>query len=97
MLECIKLYKKIKPDLILSHVPPACIIDDIHGNKDNTILKKFKFHEGFRENTSLLGDELLKIHRPKQWFFGHHHVAYSQIINKTMFTCLPELHTYELS
>ncbi len=95
MMECVALYKEIKPDIVLSHVPPGIICDRLHGNKHN-ILQRFKFHLGFKENTSLLGDALLAIHRPKLWKFGHHHVSYKETYRDTEFQCLEELEICEL-
>ena len=90
MLECMRLYESEKPDVVFSHVPPAICNNEIHGNKHN-ILHKFKFHDGFAESTGLLGDELLKIHKPSYWWFGHHHRSWSQNIGGTNFRCLAEL------
>lgn len=96
MLDCIELYKEVKPNILLSHVPPTRFIDNIHGNKGNSILQKFKFHEGFRENTSLLMDELLDHHKPKLIISGHMHRSYQEQSGKTKFVSLSELETYEL-
>ncbi len=96
MLDCIEDYKTNHQNIILSHVPPASIIDFIHPN-GNSILQRYKFHEGFRESTSLLGDELLKIRAPDLWVFGHHHKKFDQTINGTRFICLPELATMEIT
>lgn len=96
MLGCMEDYKTNHQNIVLSHVPPASIIDEIHGNKGNSILQRFKFHEGFRENTSLLCDELLKIRPPDLWVFGHHHIKFDKTIDGTRFVCLPELGTMEI-
>ena len=95
MLECAEVYAAIKPDFVLSHAPPGVICDRIHGNK-HTILQKFKFHFGFKENTSLLGDHLLSIHKPKLWVFGHHHKTYNEVYDGTEFRCLAELETFDI-
>lgn len=97
MLDCIEAYKREKPDILLSHVPPARFIDNIHGNKGNSILQRFKFHEGFRENTSLLMDELLDYHKPKLIISGHHHKSYTETKGKMKFVSLAELETYEIN
>lgn len=96
MLDCIEAYKEEKPDILLSHVPPQRFIDNIHGNKGNSILQRFKFHEGFRENTSLLMDELLDYHKPKLIISGHHHRSYTETKGKMKFVSLAELETYEI-
>lgn len=96
MLQCIEAYKKSTATILLSHCPPCCIIDDLHGNKKHGILQRFGFHVGFRENTSLLLDELIKIRRPEMCAFGHHHISYANYIDGTLFRCLAELETMEI-
>lgn len=100
MTECEVLYKKTKPDIVVSHVPPQRFIENIHGNKDHSILQKFKFHKGFCENTSLLCDRLLDIHLPKLYLSGHHHRDYIETYGgrtgQMKFVSLGELSTYEL-
>lgn len=41
-------------------------------------------------------DELLAIHRPEHWFFGHYHRDWQVIDHDTTFTCLDELSTASL-
>ena len=89
MLECMKVYEKSKPDIVLSHVP--CSIFSRMMSPDDSILRRHGFHEGFKENHQLLGDELLKIHQPVVWFSGHFHLKMTQTINKTRFVGLAEL------
>jgi predicted phosphodiesterase len=100
MIECEALYKKLKPKIVISHVPPQRFIENIHGNKDHSILQRFKFHVGFCENTSLLCDRLLDIHLPEVWISGHHHRDYIENYGgrtgKMKFISLGELSTYEL-
>jgi hypothetical protein len=100
MIECEALYKKLKPKIVISHVPPQRFIENIHGNKDHSILQRFKFHVGFCENTSLLCDRLLDIHLPEVYLSGHHHKDYIENYGgrtgKMKFVSLGELSTYEL-
>ena len=95
MLNCIEVYKCAKPDIVISHVPPACYINSMH--KDNQILRRYKFHEGFQENTALLGNELLKLHRPKFWISGHHHISCrDNTLEGVSFVGLAELESYTI-
>jgi predicted phosphodiesterase len=100
MIECEALYKKLKPKIVISHAPPQRFIEKIHGNKDNSILQRFKFHDGFCENTSLLCDRLLDIHLPDVWISGHHHRDYIENYGgrtgQMKFISLGELSTYNL-
>lgn len=97
MTRCLDLYKKLKPDVVLSHVPPSIFIDKIHGNKGNSILQRYKFHEGFRENTSALGTMMLNSHIPKLWISGHHHKSFQEESGDFKFVSLAELETYEIN
>lgn len=94
MLEVIKLFKKIKPDIVISHVPPEFIINDF--KSDHNILVRYKFSKTFRENTGLLGNELFKIHKPKIWVSGHHHTSYANYYDGMLFRGLAELETFRI-
>lgn len=89
MLRVLADYKEAKPDIVLTHVPPAVVNDRIYTS--DSILSRYGFSEGFRENTAILGNELLKIHRPKLWVAGHHHRSYELNIDGTKFVGLAEL------
>lgn len=89
MLECMKLYRKVKPSIVVSHVPAASFSSVMC--PDDKILRDFGFHNGFKEATQLLGDELLKIHRPKFWYSGHFHKSFRYEIGGTTFVGLAEL------
>lgn len=97
MVECLALYTKVKPDIVMSHVPPGEFTPYIFGNKESGILQRFKFHEGFRENTQLLGNEMLKVHRPKIWCSGHLHASFQGDVNGTRVISLNELETFNLT
>ncbi len=92
MLECLKAYRKAKPDIVITHVPAAEF--SCHLAANDNILQRYKFHKGFKEAHQLLGDEMLKIHRPKLWVSGHFHVSKTMLIKGTEFVSLGELETY---
>jgi hypothetical protein len=96
MLECIEIYKQVKPNIVISHVPAARFTPYILGNKSDAILQKFKFHKGFKENHQLLGDELLKIHKPKTWISAHMHRSFRDNIDGVNIVALNELEEYTL-
>lgn len=96
MLECIELYKQVKPNIVISHVPAAEFTPYILGNKSDAILQRFKFHAGFKENHQLLGDVLLKIHRPKKWISAHMHRSFRGNIDGVDVVALNELEEYLL-
>lgn len=89
MIECMKAYRRAKPSIVVSHVPCASFSKLVCPN--DKILTDFGFHKGFKEATQLLGDELLKIHRPTAWFSGHLHRSMTEEINDTKFVSLSEL------
>lgn len=89
MIECMKAYRKAKPSIVVSHVPAASFASIM--SPDDKILTDFGFHKGFKEATQLLGDELLKIHRPKMWLSGHFHKSFQDEIGGTNFIGLAEL------
>jgi predicted phosphodiesterase len=89
MIECMKAYRRAKPSIVVSHVPCASFASVM--SPDDKILVDFGFHKGFKEATQLLGDELLKIHRPKVWTSGHFHKSFQDEINGTRFVGLAEL------
>ena len=97
MLDCMKAYKKAKPDIVISHVPCAKFTPFIFGNKSGSILQRYKFHHGFVENTQLLGDQLLKIHQPKIWISGHMHESRTMTMDGTKFVALAELECFDLT
>ena len=89
MLECMTAYEKSKPDIVLSHVPCATFSKIM--SPSDAILQRFGFHEGFKENHQLLGDELLKVHQPSVWFSAHFHIKMNHQIENTRFVGLAEL------
>lgn len=95
MMECMELYKKQKPSIVLSHAGPAHITNQIM--QHNNFPQKFGFPKGWNENTSLFMDHLLKIHKPKLWIFGHLHRSRTILEGNTTFKCLAELETYEIA
>lgn len=95
MLDCMDLYRSCKPDIVISHVPPSRFIPEL--TKSDKMLTDFGFHKGFRENTSLLCNELLNIHTPKLWTSGHFHRSLvSHSVAGMKFVALAELETYEI-
>lgn len=95
MLQCMALYEKVKPKIVLSHVPCATFSRIL--TQDDSVLQDYGFHDGFKENHQLLGDELLKIHRPDIWISGHFHIKKSATVDNTHFVGLAELGYVDLS
>lgn len=93
-LDCLDLYEYIKPDIVLSHEAPRSIV---HYFTNKEILLKFGFDPyTFTTSTSELLDQMLKIHRPKLWIFGHYHKSWQKEMSGTQFILLNELEHYDI-
>lgn len=77
-------YEKHRPDIVVSHDCPENICNLLFGYTD-------------KNHTRKLLQEMLDIHRPKLWVFGHHHKYVTSIYGidgeerQTKFVCLTEL------
>lgn len=81
-----ELYRDTKPEIMISHDCPSDVVDYL-----------LEPHQRKYENiTGWALNELLHIHQPKLWFFGHWHRNWNMKINGTHFRCLNELETYIL-
>ena len=93
----IDLYEFIKPDYVLTHEAPAkagkCLL---YGLKGSYFAEK---NSSTDSRTAQALQNMLDIHQPKEWVFGHYHVSQSFTVPfyDTKFTCVAELDTYELN
>lgn len=78
---CIEAYEEVKPDVVISHDCPLPIYSFVLTNP----LKSDGNH------TAKLLANLLEIHEPSVWFFGHHHNTRTIAFKNTVFQCLGEL------
>jgi Calcineurin-like phosphoesterase len=81
-----ELYRNTKPDIMLTHDCPQAIAMQMLKPGDRM----------FENNTTWALQELLNIHQPKMWFFGHWHHSRQIQYGDTKFVCLDELETYKL-
>jgi len=82
-----ELYRQVKPNIVITHDCPNDIIDYL-----------LEPHQKRYENiTGWALQELLNIHQPKLWFFGHWHQSRQIQHGDTKFVCLNELETYILT
>jgi predicted phosphodiesterase len=79
MNECLELYAKLKPSVVLSHECPASVVSQLFEGK---------YYTEFRDNTEKFLDELFQIHQPDNWIFGHYHFYKQFQIKKTKFHCV---------
>lgn len=90
MMGCLYLYKKERPDIVISHTCPTSI-EKLVGNRK--IMETYGWDD-LECRTSQLLQIMLEEHAPKEWVFGHFHVPWKKEINKTKFRCVPELGVY---
>lgn len=74
--DCINLYEKIKPKIVISHEPPVVAHQAIRKNLPVD-----------SSRTSQALQSMFEIWQPEIWVHGHHHVTWSKQIGKTKFTC----------
>lgn len=79
--EARKLYREIKPDIVITHDCPEEIC--------YLILDPGR--QVYQNMTGYCLQELFNIHQPKFWYFGHHHKSWKMEVNGTNFQCLNEL------
>lgn len=82
-----ELYRNIKPRLVITHDCPQNIAAKML-NPGNRI---------YENMTGWALQELLNIHEPKYWFFGHWHNSKNIKYGNTNFMCLDELETYTIN
>jgi len=92
--DCLDLYKKLKPDIVLSHEAPLSIV---HNFTDPGFLVNWGYNpKTFETKTQNLLQEMFEFHRPKFWAFGHYHRKWEGTINGTYFRLLNILEPYLL-
>jgi predicted phosphodiesterase len=85
-MEARNLYRSIKPRIMLSHDCPERI-------------SYMMLEPGCRIYQNMTGwalQELLNIHEPEYWIFGHYHQSKTIKHGNTTFICLDELETYDI-
>lgn len=81
-----EVYREAKPDVVLTHDCPESI----------TPMLLPPGAQIYQNTTSWALQELLNIHRPKMWIFGHYHVSKRIPLGETEFVCLDELEALEI-
>jgi Icc-related predicted phosphoesterase len=75
---CLDLYEKAKPLVVISHEAPKSVNKSLFAIENDS-------------STARLLEEMLTIHKPNVWVFGHHHISKREQIDDTLFICLAEL------
>jgi len=82
---CLDLYEKEKPDLVISHSCPTELLE--YTSSFNLIISS---------NTSSCLSEMLRIHKPREWIFGHMHSNWSGEVLGVNFCCVDSLIPYTI-
>lgn len=85
MAQCYKaqeLYSAKKPSVVISHDCPSTMV-------------QLMYHELFPNRTGDFLQNLLEIHQPDLWLFGHHHLSFERKICNTTFRCLDCFETFK--
>lgn len=89
-MDALKKYAELKPELVISHECPKQLISFV------STMQTYNGNPIPESKTSLLLQNMIEIHRPRYWFFGHYHVSWSKMIEGTHFRCLNELETFDI-
>ena len=81
-----ELYRSIKPEIMITHDCPENIASIMLDSKGRL----------YQNTTGWALQELLNVHEPKLWIFGHWHDSRTIEYGKTKFICLDELETYDI-
>ena len=87
---CLESYSKIKPNIVISHECPESVIKFVSG------LGMWGGKPIVPSKTAMLLQQMFEIHKPKYWFFGHHHKSWTMMIDGTHFRCLNELEIFDI-
>ena len=85
-MEARKLYAGIKPKIVITHDCPQTIASLMLSPNDRI----------YENMTGWALNELLNIHQPDLWLFGHWHQSRTIQYGNTKFVCLDELETYDI-
>lgn len=82
---CVDLYKKVRPEVVISHDCPLSVYFFLMSH-----------HYADKSRTNQLLSAMFDLHKPKFWFFGHHHMDKQFKFAGTTFTCLNELSVIQI-
>lgn len=76
MMKAYDLYNKVRPRFVVTHDAPHNIVQLIHPYV-------------IQNKTIQILENMLRIHQPTTWFFGHHHVYGEYRYGPTNLICVP--------
>jgi len=75
MYKAIDYYRQMKPDIVITHDGPQKILSELHA-------------QPFPSRSGQLFNVMMETHKPKFWYFAHHHKSWSGRIDGIRFRCL---------
>jgi len=85
--KAIELYAEEKPNVVISHEAPFQIAAELKAHVQALDPGLAAFGEPTPYSTSMAMDQMLEIHQPDLWVFGHWHATWSKQVGKTRFIC----------
>ena len=86
--EALELYREAKPRIVVSHDCPFSMQQIMKAAVVRRDPALVQYGEPRPYNQTTMMDEMLKIHEPEYWFFGHWHISIQFKIRATQFRCL---------
>jgi hypothetical protein len=84
--EAINLYKKIKPEIVITHECPLEIVQYV---TNPNFVRGFGFTDPvIKTRTNMALQEMFEYHQPSVHLFGHYHVRKEIVVRGTKFICL---------
>lgn len=88
--EALALYARQKPQYVITHECPSEVISAV------STKTTWKGREIRPSMTAMLLQHMLDTHKPKFWWFGHHHKDWEGVVGGCKFRCLNELSYMDL-
>lgn len=90
MQQAYDLYEQVKPRVVLSHeCPSRCYAALVFRHH-------FAVWKSAQNRTAAFLDNLVALHRPERWYFGHHHQSRGFDMDGTKYRCVDELEVVEV-
>lgn len=89
MDQAFDLYKKAKPRVVATHDAPRSLYPRL-------MMEVAARGPVYENSTAHLLEEMLDVHQPDWWIFGHWHKSIRFQVGNTNFVCLDELGLFEL-
>jgi hypothetical protein len=95
LLKAVDLYVATKPEIVATHECPSRISEYML----TVVIPGFRNEklECKSSRTAAALQQMLDLHKPKEWVFGHYHVDSSFEWQGTKFTCISELSEYTIT